>query len=309
MASTRRWTPRRARRWAAAPTFRSTTTATDLRPAAKLDFLPLYPAERAALVDLLGELRPDEWAAPTECPAWSVKGIALHVLGDDLSLLSRQRDEEAPGVSIEPGASFDELFTKLGRFNERWVEAASYMSSAVVLELLRLAGEWTCAYYAGVDDDGTGEAVPWIGPDPAPHWLLAAREYWERWVHQQQIRRAVGRPGLRDVRFVVPAVAVAARGCPQGLAAFPAPDGTAVTLMIAGAGHAWTVASDGQTWTLYDGIAEDPTVTLALDTEAAASLFSRAFARAEVTERLRPEGDADLGAALVAGLAAFLGRN
>ena len=52
-----------------------------LHPAAKLELLYLYPVERAALLDLLGQLKPDEWAAPTECPAWSVKGIALHLLG------------------------------------------------------------------------------------------------------------------------------------------------------------------------------------------------------------------------------------
>jgi len=48
--------------------------------------------ERAALAELLESLAPDDWARPTECPAYTVKGIATHVLGDDLSLLSRQRD-------------------------------------------------------------------------------------------------------------------------------------------------------------------------------------------------------------------------
>lgn len=41
----------------------------------------------------------------TECPAYTVKGIATRVLGDDLSLLSRQRDEAENGlvqVAVEP---------------------------------------------------------------------------------------------------------------------------------------------------------------------------------------------------------------
>src|SRR5436305_2914196 len=132
-----------------------------LDPAAKLELLYLYPVERAALLDLLGQLKPDEWAAPTECPAWSVKGIALHLLADDLSLLSRQRDDEPPGVSIEPGASFDELFVALDRFNERWVDAASFLSPPVLMELLRLSGEWARAFYWAVDGERHGVSVGW----------------------------------------------------------------------------------------------------------------------------------------------------
>jgi hypothetical protein len=238
-----------------------------------------------------------------------VKGIALHLLADDLSLLSRQRDSEAPGVSIAPGGSFDELFVALDRFNDRWVEAASFFSPLILMELLRLSGEWTHLFYGTVDGDRLGEPVPWIGPDPAPYWLLAAREYWERWIHQQQIRRAIGRPGFDDPRFVVPAVAVAMRGFPQGLAPFPAPAGTTVAFTITDAHDAaWTVGCDGQTWALYDGAPSGPTVRLAVDVATAALMFSRALSAADLTERVRPEGNTDLGAVIVAGLAAFFAR-
>jgi hypothetical protein len=237
-----------------------------------------------------------------------VKGIALHVLGDYLSLLSRQRDEEPPGVVVTAGFNWDDLMSQLDGFNERWVEAAAFFSPGVLIELLRLSGEWTHAFYSGVDPDRLGEAVAWAGPDPAPQWLLSAREYGERWIHQMQIRRAVSRPGLTDERFVVPAVAVAMRGFPQGLAAFPAPDGTTVTLRINADAAVWTVGCDGERWTLYDGTPDDPTVTLAVDVETAALLFSRALTNAELTERLQPEGDPDLGAVMVAGLAAFFAR-
>jgi uncharacterized protein (TIGR03083 family) len=279
----------------------------DLQTAARLDLLPLYPVERGELLAFLSDLQPDEWAAPTECPAWSVKGIALHLLADDLSLLSRQRDDEPPGVAIEPGASFDQLFVALDRFNDRWVEAASFFSTPVLLELLRLSGEWTQQFYGSVDPDRLGEAVPWIGPDSAPYWLLAAREYIERWIHQLQIRRATGRPGLHDARFVVPAAAVAVRGFPQGFAILPADEATTFTLSVSDAA-AWTVRKDGDAWTLHDGAPDTPAVTLALDLDTAALLFSRALTSAELTERLQPEGDADLGALIVAGLAAFFGR-
>lgn len=211
-------------------------------------------------------------------------------------------------MSIAPGASFDEVFVALDRFNEQWVSTASFLSPPVVIDLLRLSGEWTRAFYGTVDADLPGEVVAWIGPDPQPYWMLAAREYWERWIHQQQIRRAVGRPGLDDAGFVLPAVAVAMRGFPQGLAAFPAPAGTTVTLAVSDAGVAWTVGCDGERWTLYDGAPGDPTVTLAVDLDTAALLFSRALTKAELTDRVQPQGDEDLAAVMVAGLGAFFGR-
>jgi len=211
-------------------------------------------------------------------------------------------------VSIAPGASFDELFVALDRFNEQWVSAASFLSPLVLIELLRLSGEWTQLFYGTVDDDRLGEAVHWIGPDPQPYWMLAAREYWERWIHQQQIRRALGRLGLHDAGFVLPAISVAMRGFPQGLAAFPAPAGTTVSVALTDADASWTVGCDGEHWTLYDGRPDDASVTIPLTTETASLLFSRALTNAELTERVKPEGDPDLGAVIVAGMAAFFAR-
>ena len=51
--------------------------------------LDVLQPERAALVALLEGLGPHDWTRHTECPAYTIKGVATHVLGDDLSLLSR----------------------------------------------------------------------------------------------------------------------------------------------------------------------------------------------------------------------------
>lgn len=151
--------------------------------------------ERDALLDLLRQLDGEDWGRPTECPAYTVKGIATHVLGDDLSLLSRQRDGAENGlmqVATElPGADFRTL---LDAFNDRWVAAARFLSPELVIELLRITGEQTAAYYDAVDPDAPGEPVGFFGPPGAssPFWHAIAREYVERWVHHAQVRRALG---------------------------------------------------------------------------------------------------------------------
>jgi uncharacterized protein (TIGR03083 family) len=168
--------------------------------------LDLYLPERARLTELLAGLDDAQWALPTECPAYSVKGIATHILGDDLSLLSRQRDRAVQGLVLVaermPGADFREL---LDGFNDQWVEAARFLSPPLLLQLLDLAGEWTHRYYCDVDPNAPGEPVPLFGVafgDSSPFWHAIAREYLERWAHQSQIRRALGLGSLADSPFL-----------------------------------------------------------------------------------------------------------
>jgi uncharacterized protein (TIGR03083 family) len=279
----------------------------ELMEAGRLDFRSLLDAERAELLNFLGDLGVADWAAPTECPAWSVKGVALHLLGDDLSILSRQRDGEPSRVAIEAGSDWRSLFVALDRHNEQWVAASSDFSVRLLVDLLRLSGEEAHRWYNTVDANLLGEAIPWVGPEPAPYWLLCAREYLERWIHHSQIRRAVDRGEWFDERWVDAAVAVAVRGFPAGLAALPAPDGATVTLAVDG-GPAWTVRQDDGSWRLYDGSPDKATVALRLDRPGAALLVSRGMTKAEVVERLKLEGDDELCQLFSIGLSAFFGR-
>jgi uncharacterized protein (TIGR03083 family) len=176
--------------------------------------LDVYRPERARLLDLLEGLGPGDWARPTECPAYAVKGIATHVLGDDLSLLSRQRDGAVQGLVLLAdelaGADFRTL---LDTFNDRWVAAARFLSPNLLIELLRRSGEWTAAYYERVDPEAPGEPVGLFGSaqdSSSPFWQAIAREYLERWIHQSQIRRAVDLPSLADRQFLEPGIEVCA---------------------------------------------------------------------------------------------------
>lgn len=281
----------------------------ELTPAQPLDVVHLFPEERALLLELLSSLAPKDWDRETECPAWSVKGIALHLLGDDFSLLSRQRDEAPPGVVFDVSIGrWQGLMGGLDEFNERWVVAAEFLSATLLIELLRLTGEWTHRWYAEVDPERRGEPVLWVSPAPAPYWLLAAREYAERWIHQLQIRRAVDRPGLAEARFMIPAVASAMRGLPLALSALPADAGAALTVCIdAETRHSWTVVRTESAWSLHDGEPAAPTARLVVDLETAAALFSRGLSRGDARAGIRTEGDGELGTTVAAGIAAFYG--
>jgi hypothetical protein len=131
-----------------------------------------------------------------------------------LSLLSRQRDSAEDGVSLlateTSGADFRTL---LDTFNDRWVATARFLSTELLMELLRLTGEWTAAYYEAVDPEAPGEAVGLFGAQQegsSPFWQAIAREYLERWIHHSQIRRALGRSSVVQQQFLAPGVEVAA---------------------------------------------------------------------------------------------------
>lgn len=98
------------------------------------------------------------------------------------------------------------------------------------------------------------------------------------------------------------------RGFPQGFAGLPAQENDAVTFTITEPDVSWTLQRQSTGWTLLDGASPESTVHLEFELENAAALFSRGLERAEVQARVRAEGDPHLNTLIVAGIAAFFGR-
>jgi uncharacterized protein (TIGR03083 family) len=256
-----------------------------------LDLTGMLEPERRAFLDLLADIENEEWDAPTECPAWTVKGLALHVLGDDLSLLSRQRDAATDSLTLfartRPGLDFRQL---LDGFNEQWVEATTFLSTSLMLELLRLAGEWTGSFYRSVDLERPGEPVGFLGGSgPSPYWQAIAREYVERWVHQHQIRRALGRPDLGP-EFLEPAAAVVMRSLSAHLPALDAAPGTVLVLTVKDVAS-WSCTRGDGGWALEDGRPADAAAELALPRADATAVLSRGRSRHDVRAAFEVSGD------------------
>ena len=267
----------------------------ELTPSLVLD---LFPEERAALLELLSSLSDEEWGRPTVCPGWSAKDVALHLLGDDIGRLSRGRDAFAPAAFAPTGrGDFEaELLAFINRQNERWVEATRRLSPRLLIDLLRWSGEETRRYFESLDPYILGEPVSWAGPEPAPVWLDVAREYTERWLHQQQIRDAVGKPGLKERRLFAPVLDTFARALPQTYRDVAAPAGTHVRLTITGdAGGAWSLVRDGAGWRLHTHADGEPQAAVVLDQETAWRLFTKGISRDEALATATISGERALG--------------
>ncbi|HEX5506434.1 MAG TPA: maleylpyruvate isomerase N-terminal domain-containing protein [Thermomicrobiales bacterium] len=259
-----------------------------MQPPGPVLVLDLYPAERARLLALLRGLTGARWDAPTACPGWSVKDLAAHLLADDLGRLSRRRDGYT-GWAPRPGEG---LLAFVNRQNEEWVQGARRLSPGVLCDLLAWSGDRVAACFAALDQFATGGPVSWAGPAPAPVWLDVAREYTERWHHQQHIREAVGAPPLDEPCFFAPVLATFARALPHALRGADAPAGTAVGLCIRGtSGGDWTAVREVGGWTLYAGAAAAPAARVALDEALAWRLFTRGVAPDEAAPRAALAGD------------------
>ncbi|MBN1669250.1 MAG: maleylpyruvate isomerase family mycothiol-dependent enzyme [Anaerolineales bacterium] len=256
----------------------------------------LFPEILSALLELLDNLRAPDWQAPTICDGWTVKDIALHLLAVEISNLSRKRD----GHSLQPPQPLRtaaDLLAFINELNDSWMQAARRISAPLLIDLLHFTGQQTNEYFASLDPFTLGEPVSWVGPEPAPVWLDLAREYTERWHHQQHIRDAVGQPGLKTPHYLEPVLDTFARAMPHTYRQVAAPVGTSITLTLTGPGGGrWTVQQEGAGWQLYSGAPDNPAAEVLMAGDDAWRLFTGGLEPFELHERVEIRGNAQLGA-------------
>jgi uncharacterized protein (TIGR03083 family) len=87
----------------------------------------LFSPERASLIELLSALAASQWQAPTVCPGWSVKDVALHLLGDDIDC-SPSAGMALPKPTRPARRLASRSWWPLDRLHQRWVEATRRVS-------------------------------------------------------------------------------------------------------------------------------------------------------------------------------------
>lgn len=240
------------------------------------DVRPLLSRERRDLIVLLRGLDPAEWALPTICPAWTVKEVALHIVGDDLGLLSSVRDHDTSGL-LRPGDDFRAFVGTLNEKNETWVAAARGLSRPIICALLDWTGRELQTYYETVDLRGQGH-VAWASDDAVPMWFDIAQDLTEHWLHHQQIREAVGRDGPGDPEYLRAVLHTLVWAVPHHYRSVSAPPGRRVAVIIRGPGGGEWLLTRGQNgWELDDAIVAHVDARIELTSDDAWRLFSGAL--------------------------------
>ncbi|MBI3759407.1 MAG: hypothetical protein HY269_06590, partial [Deltaproteobacteria bacterium] len=155
--------------------------------------------------------------------------------------------------------------------------------------------------FASLDPHGPAIfSVAWAGEAASENWFDIAREYTEKWHHQQQLREAVGAPGLTSRRWLYPVLDTFLRGLPHTYRALSAPEGTRVLFRVRGAaGGDWTLQREGEAWRLYAGDCTDAVCEARLDQDTAWRLLTKGLTRDTAAARIAFSGETAYGQPLL----------
>lgn len=261
-------------------------------PAIPVPTIHLFSRLEEKLIQLLQSLSPDEWNQPTIARLWTVKDIAAHLLDGNLRMLSIMRDNYI-GDPPDQINSYDDLLRYLNKLNADFVAAMKRVSPATLLQLMETTGKQYCQQLNSLDPFAPAVfAVSWAGDTESPNWFHIAREYTERWHHQQQIRDALGKPGILDRQFYYPVLATFMYGLPHAYRHADAPGGTLVKITITGdAGGTWWLLRKDHSWVLTEDSNLPAAAHCSIDGSVAWKLFTKSWRKKDVQDHFSIEGN------------------
>lgn len=246
------------------------------------------------LLELLRSLASDDWEKQTVSPRWKVKDVAAHLLDTALRGISFARDGYAP-----PAANIDSLAALgayIDRLNEEGVKVYRRLSPEVLISMMETACKQLADYHAGRDPSVQAPfGVSWAGEDKSANWFDTAREYTERWHHQQQIRLAVERPGILTRELYYPVLDCLMRALPFTYRNVPAPAGAEIRITVSGeCGGSWNLRRGDTGWALTDRGTHEPAAQTTIPQEIAWRIFTKGIDRASAQSQIKVTGNAAL---------------
>lgn len=251
-----------------------------------------------SLHELGSSLEDAEWATQTELPGWTVKDCVSHIIGTERMLLG----EPAPEIAVDHLAHVASPFAAA---MEPWVEQRRGWTGAEVLVELREVTDRRLAALRALSPE------EWEQPSWSPIGEVPYREFmgvraFDCWMHEQDIRRVVDRPG----HLTGPAATLAVAQLGSGLGYVVgkragAPQGTTVVVEVTGPdGATFALEVDGRAQPMAT-VPEEPTARLRMDLEAFCALGGGRWDAEQVVRRGRVEveGDQELSRRILANMA------
>lgn len=240
-------------------------------------------------VDRLGAT---DWDRATGCPGWSVRDILAHVVGVEAILAG---DAEP---THELSADLPHVTSDFGRYMEVHVDARRQVATDDLAAELHDVLARRREQIAEIGD--LGEEIPSVMGATAPAAPLLTIRVFDLWMHDQDLRRALGRPGHRTG----PAVDVCLRRIAKGLASrLPERlDASGVVVVEVTGDAPRTLAVDLGSGAPLDNAPGDAAATLRLDLDRFVALAG-GRADAPSVDDLDIDGDRELGRRLAAAMA------
>jgi uncharacterized protein (TIGR03083 family) len=168
-----------------------------------------YEQTVRSTIALAETLAPADWELSTECPGWSVRDQVSHIIGIERWMLGESDPEHGLPDDL-PHVRND-----MGRALEVAVDVRRQVPGPKLLDELREVLDRRLAALPDADPD---EQVPLPNGRMGPYAQLMQFRAFDCWAHEQDIRRAVGRPGNLDAPAAGCARAILTRGLPMVVA-------------------------------------------------------------------------------------------
>ena len=260
-----------------------------------INVVHLLPEIDRKLIELLNSLTPEEWQAQTVAKLWKVKDVVAHLLDGNIRILSMLRDGyfgENPVVH-----TYQDLLDFLNGLNADWVKAMKRVSPQMLILLHQVTGPLFSDYYASLNLlDTAAFPVAWVGESSSKNWMHIAREYTEKFLHQQQIRDAVNKPCIMTREFYFPFIDIFMRGLPHTFRNVTADSGTSIKVtVISEIGGAWFLVRTDKAWELSQYGGNNPSAEVLIDPDTAWKLFSKSIRPENIKNKVVITGNQTLG--------------
>jgi uncharacterized protein (TIGR03083 family) len=249
----------------------------------------------SSLAELGTGLTDTDWGLPTACPGWPVSAHYAHIIGTESTLLGR------PSPEVDPGRPAH-VRNDIGGFNEVWVAALAGVPRAEVMDRFTEVTGARRQVLAAMDEDNFSEPS-WTPVGQADYRRFMQIRVFDCWVHEQDVRTAIDRPGHVTGPVAEQAVDEVGRalGYIVGKKA-AAPAGSSVAFELTGpVSRSLYVVVDGRA-RLVDRLDAPPTVTVRLGSGAFTRLACGRVDPAAVLGEVRLSGDTELGERIVTSL-------
>ena len=270
-------------------------------PEIPIPTLHLFPKLDQLLLEFLRSLSPADWENRTIVPLWTIKDIAAHLLDGNLRTLSMSRDEYF-GEKPDPIESYGDLVAYLNCLNADWVKAFKRVSPTVLIELLELTGSQYNTYLSTLNPYTPAIfSVAWAGEEESQNWFHIAREYTEKWHHQQQMRLAMGQEEtLYAPDLYFPYLDTSMRALPHHYRNVAAGPGTVIAFAVKGVPNAqWYLQRGENAWALVKNLTQTPLASVNIARTIAWRMFTKGIAKGEAAKYVEIEGDQKLGAVVL----------
>ena len=245
---------------------------------------------------LLEELPPETWPTPTDLPGWDVHACAAHTAHLE-AVLSGAPEET---LEIEAGPhirSLAQAYTEQGVMSRR-----DATPDELINEIRESATKRRTFLLTDPPDDASELPPKTPGDIPWTWETLLRNRPLDVWMHEQDVRRAVGRPGGLDTAPAQHTADYLLEGMGMVLArrASASPGSTLVVAIEGSEPAAFGISDTGRGGPLPE-LPADPTVELAMDRETFVVLAGGR--RPADGVQLLVAGDVDLGQRILAGMA------